>query len=270
MNILLTLKQTFHLFYIAFPYFTGAIVISLPFKFARDFYISLFYCLKHIADPFADFFGMVGVIGYYGQGKSLTTTQMALNYSDLAKKHKKELLIYTNYDLAIQTDKLECLDDIERFFNDKIENNPDAYILFVIDELQNCLSSRQWGETAKMQSLLPIFTQTRKGKCMFLYTSPKLSQSDKNIRISSKYLLLTKKINRYFFIQYKINPDDLEGGKEVKLSLFPDSHVLLGKRLKNAYDSFKFIKTLQRLDYKTLEEVNGSSTTNVVNIKNKK
>lgn len=255
----------------AMPWVLGAILCSLPFKFARDFYISIWYCFKHVRDVFADWFGMVGFCGYYGQGKSLKMTSLALKYYDLGKKHNREVLIYTNYDLAVQDGKIESLDDIETIFNWKIQEKPDAYLLFCIDELQNCLNSREWASTTKLQSLLPIFTQTRKAKCMFFYTSPKLSQSDKAIRISSKFIYLTKKINRYFFIQYRLSPDDLESGKEVKLPFFPDSHVLLSKRLQTAYDSFKFIKTLQKMDYKTMEEVNSSgSTTNVVNIKTAK
>ena len=104
---------------------------------------------------------------------------------------------------------------------------------------------------------------TRKLKVMFLYTTPVASMSDKTIRISSKSIFLCKKINRYFFIRWKVEPIQLEGNlKEIKLSLIPTAHTLLDEEIMESYDSFAFIETLQKQDYLTHSEVNETVSIN--------
>lgn len=225
-------------------------VITLVIEFTRDFYRSLWLCFKNKKNPMDEFYGMVGFAGYYGMGKSMALTHTINKYKELTKKCGVNLKIYTNYHYNGQTAQLESLDDIERICDEKRETNDDSYIIFAIDELQNCLNSRNWNETKKLESLLPIFTMTRKLRVMFLYTTPVATMSDKTIRISSRSIYLCKKINRYFFIRWRMNPVELEGNlKEMKLSLFPSAHTLLTDEIMNSYDSYAFIETLQKQEY---------------------
>lgn len=253
-------------------FFGCLFLITFLFKFCRDFYISLYYCLKNIKDPFADFVGMVGFSGYYGSGKSMALTSTINNFIKVANKHNKELKVYTNYFYKNQTGALSCLDDIEKICDEKRKNEDDkSYTIFAIDELQNCLNSRNWNDTKKLESLLPIFTMTRKLRVMFLYTTPVTTMADKNIRISSKSIYLCKKINRYFFIRWKMNPVELEGNlKEMRLSLFPTAHCLLDDELMNSYDSYAFIETLQKQDYLKHNETDSSISVNNNNYFKKK
>ena len=55
---------------------------------------------------------------------------------------------YSNYHFNGQTAQLTCLDDIERICDEKRKTNDDSYVIFAIDELQNCLNSRNWNETS--------------------------------------------------------------------------------------------------------------------------
>lgn len=240
------------------------IILTLIIPLTRDFYISLYYCFKNKKDPFSEFYGMIGYAGYYGQGKSMAMTHTILHYKKLAEKYNVNLKIYTNYHFYGQSGQLTSLNDIERICDEKRKNeNDDSYIIFAIDELQNCLNSRNWNETKKLESLLPIFTMTRKLKVMFLYTTPVASMSDKTIRISSKKIFLCKKINRYFFVRWKVEPIQLEGNlKELQLSLIPTAHTLLDEKIMNSYNSFAFIETLQRQDYLKHSEVNENFSLN--------
>lgn len=256
-----------------FIYILLFFLLSLLFSLTRDFYISLYYCIKNKRDPMSNFYGMIGFCGYYGEGKSMALTHTINSYKKIAKKNGVDLKIYTNYYYKNQTGALSCLDDIEKICDEKRKNNDDSYVLFAIDELQNALNSRQWNDTKKLESLLPIFTMTRKLKVMFLYTSPVLSMSDKTIRISSKAIYLCKKINRYFFVRWKLNPVELEGGqlKELKLSFIPTAHSLLDNELANSYDSYAFIETLQKQDYMKHNELETIQLGNtVIKINNKK
>ena len=65
--------------------------ITLILPLTRDFYISLYYCFKNPKDPFAEFYGMIGFAGYYGQGKSMALSHTILKYQKLAEKYNKEL-----------------------------------------------------------------------------------------------------------------------------------------------------------------------------------
>lgn len=179
-------------------------VFTLLIPYTRDFYISLYYCFKNPKDPFDDFYGMLGFAGYYGQGKSMAMSHTILRFQKLAEKHGKDLRIYTNYHFNGQDGQLTSLNDIEDICDKKRKSNDDSYVIFAIDELQNCLNSRNWNETKKLESLLPIFTMTRKLRVMFLYTTPVASMSDKTIRISSRSIYLCKKVNRYFFIRWRV------------------------------------------------------------------
>lgn len=236
--------------------------ISLILEFTRDFYKSLWLCFKNKKKLMDDFYGMIGFCGYYGQGKSMAMTHTINRYIKISKKENVELKIYTNYYYKNQTGQLSSLDDIEKICDEKRKNNDDSYIVFALDELQNCLNSRQWNDTKKLESLLPIFTMTRKLRVMFLYTSPVLSMSDKTIRISSRHIYLCKKVNRYFFIRWRVNPTDLEGSnlKDIKLSFFPSAHSLLDYDLMNSYDSYAFIDTLQKQDYLKHNELDNNFT----------
>lgn len=232
-------------------------VFTLLIPYTRDFYISLYYCFKNPKDPFDDFYGMIGFAGYYGQGKSMAMSHNILRFRKLAAKHNKELKIYTNYHFNGQDGQLTSLNDIEEICDNKRKSNDDSYVIFAIDELQNCLNSRNWNETKKLESLLPIFTMTRKLRVMFLYTTPVSSMSDKTIRISSRSIYLCKKLNRYFFIRWRVEPIQLEGNlKEMQLSLFPSAHTLLTEEVMNSYNSFAFIETLQKQDYMKHSELN--------------
>lgn len=231
------------------------IIISLVFKPCRDFYKSLYYCFKTPKNPMDDIMGMIGYLGYYGSGKSLALTDTLNKYKKLADKQGAELRIYTNYFYNGQTAPLTCLDDIVRICDEKRNNKDDnSYTIFAIDELQNCLNSRQWNDTKKLESLLPIFTMTRKLKVMFLYTSPVLSMSDKTIRVSSRCVYVCKKVNRFYFVRWKVNPTEIEGKSGFNLRLIPHKFTLLDENLKNSYDSFAFIETLQKQDYLTHAE----------------
>ena len=115
---------------------------------------------------------MIGFCGYYGQGKSMAMTHTINKYLTLADKTGETVKVYTNYHYHGQTAQLTCLDDIERICDEKRKNNDDSYVIFAIDELQNALNSRNWNDSKKLESLLPIFTMTRKLRVMFLYTSP--------------------------------------------------------------------------------------------------
>lgn len=252
-------------------FFIVIFLISLVLKGTRDFYKSLFLNFKYKRNPMDNFYGMIGFCGYYGSGKSMAMTDTILRYKKLAEKCGQELKIYTNYNLKIQDGQLKSLEDIERICDEKRKNNDDNYILFAIDELQNCMSSRNWNETKKLENLLPIFTMTRKLKVMFLYTSPVLSMSDKNIRISSRAIYICKKLNRHYFVRWRVNPVELEGNlKEIKMSLIPSDHTLLTDEMKNSYDSFAFIETLKKMDYLKHSEMYGDNVTNVTNIVNGK
>lgn len=233
--------------------------ITLLIEFTRDFYKSLWMCFKNKKNPMDEFYGMIGFCGYYGQGKSMAMTHTINKFIKIAKSCDEEIKIYTNYHYKNQTGQLLSLDDIEKICDDKRKNNDDSYVIFAIDELQNCLNSRNWNETKKLESLLPIFTMTRKLRVMFLYTTPVSTMSDKTIRISSRSLYLCKKINRYFFVRWRMIPTELEGNlKEIKLSLFPSAHTLLTDEVMNSYDSFAFIETLQKQDYMKHNELDGS------------
>ena len=237
--------------------------ITLIIKFTREFYISLYYCFKNKKKPLDELYGMIGFCGYYGSGKSLSMTNYINNCRYIAEKNGEDLKIYTNYHYIGQTAQLTCLDDIEKICEEKRKNKDDkSYTIFAIDELQNCLNSRQWNDTKKLESLLPIFTMTRKLRVIFLYTSPVLSMSDKNIRISSRYINICRKLNRYFYISWRVNPIDLEGTGKLKLPLFPSAHLLLTDKLKNSYDSYAFIETLQKQDYLKHNE---TETVNIFN-----
>lgn len=226
------------------------IVITLVIDLTRDFYKSLWLCFKNKKNPMDEFYGMIGFAGYYGQGKSMAMTHTINKYKIIAKKCGVDLKIYSNYHYNGQTGQLNSLDDIEKICDEKRKKNDDSYVIFAIDELQNCLNSRNWNETKKLESLLPIFTMTRKLRVMFLYTTPVSTMSDKTIRISSRSIYLCKKINRYFFIRWRMIPTELEGNlKEMKLSLFPSAHTLLTEDIMNSYDSYAFIETLQKQDY---------------------
>lgn len=239
-------------------------VITLILDFTRDFYKSLWLCFKNKKNPMDEFYGMIGFAGYYGQGKSMALTHTINKYKKIAEKNGEIIRVYTNYHYNGQTGQLNSLDDIERICDEKRKNDDKSYIIFGIDELQNCLNSRNWNETKKLESLLPIFTMTRKLRVMFLYTTPVATMSDKTIRISSRSIYLCKKINRYFFIRWRMNPIELEGNlKEIKLSLFPSAHTLLTNEIMNSYDSFAFIETLQKQDYMKHNELDG-----VIDIKN--
>ena len=243
-------------------------ILTLIIPMTRDFYISLYYCFKNPKDPFIEFYGMIGFAGYYGEGKSMALSHTILKYQKLAEKNDKVLKIYTNYHYNGQTAQLTCLDDIERICDEKRKTNDDSYTIFAIDELQNCLNSRNWNDTKKLESLLPIFTMTRKLHVIFLYTTPVTSMSDKTIRISSRSIYLCKKINRYYFIRWRVKPIELEGNlKEIQLSLIPTAHTLLNDDIMNSYDSYAFIETLQKQDYMKHTELNESfSVTNNVKV----
>ena len=246
--------------------------ITLLIPYTRDFYRSLYYCFKNPKDPFDDFYGMLGFAGYYGQGKSMAMSHTILRFQKLAEKHGKDLRIYTNYHFNGQDGQLMSLNDIENICDNKRKTNDDSYVIFAIDELQNCLNSRNWNETKKLESLLPIFTMTRKLRVMFLYTTPVASMSDKTIRISSRSIYLCKKVNRYFFIRWRVEPIQLEGNlKEIQLSLFPSGHTLLTDEVMNSYNSYAFIETLQRQDYMKHNEINEIfSFNNNIKVVNKK
>ena len=231
--------------------------ITYLIPYTRDFYKSLYYCFKNPKDPFDEFYGMLGFAGYYGQGKSMAMSHTILRFQKLAEKHNKELKIYTNYHFNGQDGQLTSLNDIENICDKKRKTEDDSYVIFAIDELQNCLNSRNWNETKKLESLLPIFTMTRKLRVMFLYTTPVASMSDKTIRISSRSIYLCKKVNRYFFIRWRVEPIQLEGNlKEMQLSLFPSAHTLLTEEVMNSYNSYAFIETLQKQDYLKHNELN--------------
>lgn len=246
--------------------------ITLLIPYTRDFYRSLYYCFKNPKDPFDDFYGMLGFAGYYGQGKSMAMSHTILRFQKLAEKHGKDLKIYTNYHFNGQDGQLMSLNDIENICDKKRKTNDDSYVIFAIDELQNCLNSRNWNETKKLESLLPIFTMTRKLRVMFLYTTPVASMSDKTIRISSRSIYLCKKLNRYFFIRWRVEPIQLEGNlKEIQLSLFPSGHTLLTDEVMNSYNSYAFIETLQKQDYMKHNELNENfSFNNNIKVVNKK
>ena len=141
------------------------ILITLFLSFTRDFYKSLWYCFKTPKDPFQNFLGMVGYIGYYGQGKSLSMTHTINKWRKIAKKYNKNLKIYTNYFYNGQDGALESFADIEKVCLEKMKNkDDDTYVLFAIDELQNVMNSRNWNETKKFETLMSIFTQTRRYK----------------------------------------------------------------------------------------------------------
>lgn len=230
-----------------------------------DFFKSVFYCFKTPKDPFDNFFGMIGFAGYYGQGKSMALTDTINRYLKLALKYNRTVKVYTNYYYNGQDSQLTCLDDIEKLCDYKRKCDPDSYYIFAIDELQNALSSRNWNDTKKLENLLPIFTMTRKLKVMFLYTTPVSSMSDKTVRISSRAIYLCKKINRFFFVRWRLSPIELEGNlKEIKLSLLPTSYTFLDDTIKNSYDSYAFIETLQKQDYLKHTELVDSS----VNVSN--
>lgn len=253
-------------------YLLGTIFfITIIVEFTRDFYKSLYYCFKNKRSLFDDFFGLVGFLGYYGQGKSLAMSHTILKYMKFAKKENVELKIYTNYHFNYQNGQLSSLEDIVRICDEKRKSGDTSYTVFAIDELQNCLNSRQWNDTKKLESLLPVLTMTRKLRVMLLYTSPVASMSDKTIRISSKCMYLCKKINRYFFIRWRLNPVELENMSQVKLGLFPTAHTLLEEEVMNSYDSFAFIETLQKQDYMAHNEVSTDTlvNTNVKIIKKK-
>lgn len=249
-------------------------LITLVLDFTRDFYKSLYYCFKNPKDPFSNFLGMVGFLGYYGQGKSMALTHTINRWREVAKKHNKKLKVYTNYYYNGQDGQLESFADIERLCMEKMENkDDDTYIIFAIDELQNVMNSRNWNDTKKFETLMSIFTQTRKLKVMFLYTSPVASMSDKSIRISSKDMYYCKKVNRYFFIRWRLSPNEIEcNNGKMELSLFPSAHTLLDKKLMDSYNSFDFVKSMSKKEYLKDSEMNNNSivNNNFVNVKNKK
>lgn len=240
------------------------ILITLFLSFTRDFYKSLWYCFKTPKNPFENFLGMVGYIGYYGQGKSLSMTHTINKWRKIAKKHNKNLKIYTNYFYNGQDGALESFADIEKVCLEKMKNkDDDTYVLFAIDELQNVMNSRNWNETKKFETLMSIFTQTRKLKVMFLYTSPVASMADKSIRVSSKDMLYCKRVNRFFFVRWRLSPSDLEGVQgKFNLGLFPHAHTLLNDELKNSYNSFDFIKSMQKKEYLKESEMPSNSFIN--------
>lgn len=248
--------------------------ISLIMPIARDYYKSLYYCFKTPKNPFENFLGMVGYLGYYGQGKSLSMTHTINKWRKVADKYDKNLKIYTNYFYIGQDGALESFADIEKICIEKMNNkDDDTYVLFAIDELQNVMNSRNWNETKKFETLMSIFTQTRKLKVMFLYTSPVSSMADKSIRVSSKDMLYCKKINRFFFLRWRISPSDLENttGK-FNLGLIPTAHTLLDEKLKHSYNSFDFIKSMEKKEYLKESEMNTNSivNNNYVSVRTKK
>lgn len=239
--------------------------------FLIDYLKSWYYTLKQPKDPMKNFYGMIGYSGYYGEGKTLGMVDQMLKLEDLCKKYDYDLRIYTNFNYYNQTGALISFDDIVDICDKKRadKNGDNYYVLFAIDELQNCLNSRQWNETKKMESLLPIFTMTRKLKVMFLYTTPVFSMSDKNIRISSRLLFQCNKHNDFMFFRRKINPIDLEQSSNgLKLSIFPSSYCLLTDRLKNAYNSYAFIETMKKQDYLKHEELQDSFINNSITVLN--
>lgn len=256
----ITLLQT--LGYLAFALF----IVTLFVPFFQKLYYTIYLCLKNKKDPFHDFYGMIGYAGYYGQGKSLGMSAHILQLRKTALRHRKKLRIYTNYGFTNETGPLKSLKDIEDIVNQKIKEGNDDYIIFALDELQNCLSSRAWNETKKFENLLPIFTMTRKLKVMFFYTSPVLTMSDKNIRISSRSVYMCKQINRFYYCSWRVNPVELEGDiKLVKHSLIPQRYLVLDDELKGCYDTYKFIDTLKYTEYLTHQEVEGTTITNINN-----
>ena len=112
-------------------------VITLIINFTREYYISLWYCLKNKKNIMDDFYGMVGFCGYYGEGKSMAMTHTINKYKSIAAAENVDLKIYTNYHYNGQTSQLTCLDDIEKICDEKRKNNDDSYVIFAIDELQN-------------------------------------------------------------------------------------------------------------------------------------
>ena len=209
---------------------------------------------------------MIGYCGYYGQGKTLGMTAHILNLQKLARRYRKRLKVYTNFGFNGETGSLNSLKEIEDIVEQQRKEGCKDYIVFALDELQNCMSSRNWNETKKFENLLPIFTMTRKLHVMFIYTSPVLTMSDKNIRISSRSVYMCKKVNRFLYCSWRVNPVKLEGDiKEVEHSLIPQKTIILNDEIKNAYDTHKFIDTLKYTDYLTHQEIEGTSITNVSN-----
>lgn len=249
-------------------------LITLVLDFTRDFYKSLWYCFKNPKDPFSNFLGMVGFIGYYGQGKSMALTHTINKWKKVSEKYDKKLKVYTNYHYNGQDGQLESFADIERLCMEKMDNkDDDTYIIFAIDELQNVMNSRNWNDTKKFETLMSIFTQTRKLKVMFLYTSPVSSMADKSIRVSSKDMYYCKKVNRYFFVRWRIAPSELEGvNGKFQLPLFPTTHTLLDKELMDSYNSFDFVKSMSKKEYLKESEMNNNSfiNNNFVTVKKSK
>lgn len=179
-------------------------------------------------------YGIIIFYGPQGCGKTVSVSHYALQ---MQKKYKN-ILIGSNYDLALEDFKIKSW----KVLIDK--KNGEYPICFCIDELNQWANSRDWQHMPK--SILGELCFQRKNKRLILGTAQSISQIDKQIRLQCG----SGEFRRCFCwlgfinIVVRLRPEFDTEGNLIKKHFKGFYIYLQDEKIRSLYDTFKTIERL--------------------------
>lgn len=185
-------------------------------------------------------FGLWLFCGYYGQGKTLSMIYTAFK---IKNAHPNlPIKIFSNINIEGQDGRVSTLEEIA---------NLPPYSIFIFDESQNDLGSRNVKAYDFNNNLKRRLTQMRKTNLLLFMSSPVYNDANINIRESSNYVVECKNflgLDRLFFNKVyrredyqRIYEDD--SLKKNKYLLFKNSFVASDK-VYNRYDTREVVGSI--------------------------
>lgn len=130
---------------------------------------------------------ILGWLGRMGSGKTLSMSVWAQIFYNLTGKQ-----IWSNYHLANA-----------RFFKDFKDLENEENIIVCYDEIHIDFDSRDW-DNKKRQQFTHWFTQIRKRRIIFLYTTQNVDALEKRVRRQTSYLFICRKHYQYNYLHQDI------------------------------------------------------------------
>lgn len=199
---------------------------------------------------FARKYGAYGVVGEYGQGK---TIYMALDYLRLQRRklfhNPADYIFISNFGLG-NTAPFKTLDDVVNWYRVALDQNKGLVVYW--DEIQN-----EYPENDRFfpQEFRTLLTQNRKNKGVRLvWSTQDYTRVNKNIRLQSTMIIQM----RCFFSRYMIAKkfrrasyedmyNTVELSKRLKKRPLATEIFIQDKKIRCLFDSFKMLDSARKI-----------------------
>lgn len=206
--------------------------IKLPklLDFLRWKSIDLYRFIKY--KPPIHLYGVRCVCGLYGMGKTITMSQIALNYRE---KYKDKIYICSNYGLAIQDFPFTDVSQLTETYNKPI--------IFLFDEVQNEFPSTEKVLPKPVRQALSL---NRKGNGKMIYWASQDAELVHKTfrRLTIEYLQVKTilkrytKVRTYMALDYLALSEENDIKKRIKIRPIKTFSFVQSDFVRNLYNSF--------------------------------